>query len=166
LKERLDIKSILQSNLVDLQQWDANLAQLKVERKPYDAALLSMTQNVHARLDVKARKNEIPEGLFRQMRSCQTAANEFLRHFWTSTSPPMSDGPTLTLITPAQRATKAAKMIGYLSKTHEKVAALKQTAQQHGVDPSRVEVAMQPLLNAVDRALTFHRSKKTPGPRP
>lgn len=78
----------------------------------------------------------------------------------------MSDGPTLTLITPAQRATKAAKMIGYLSKTHEKVAALKQTAQQHGVDPSRVEVAMQPLLNAVDRALTFHRSKKTPGPRP
>lgn len=84
--------------------------------------------------------DDIPENLFRQMVSCQTAANEFLRHFWASTSPPMADGPTLTLITPAQRATKATKMIGYLSKTHEKVAALILTAQHHGVDPGRIEV--------------------------
>jgi hypothetical protein len=116
-----------------------------------------MTHNVHARLDVKARKSvssfaspkwffdlpsidDIPEVLFRQMRSCQTAANEFLRHFWTSISPPMTDGPILNSSTSAQRATKAAKMVGYLSKTHEKVAALLQTAQQQGIDPTRVQV--------------------------
>ncbi|KAJ3803283.1 hypothetical protein GGU11DRAFT_812931 [Lentinula aff. detonsa] len=165
MKEKLDMNSIIRKSTVDLQQWETNLAQLKVERKPYDAALLAMTQNVHARLDVKARKNDIPESLFKQMRSCQTAANEFLRHFWTSTCPPMTDGPTLSLSTPAQRAVKAAKMIGYLSQTHEKVAALIQSAQQQGVDASRVEVAMQPVLNAVDRALTFYQNKKTPGPR-
>ncbi|KAJ3840282.1 hypothetical protein F5878DRAFT_78291 [Lentinula raphanica] len=163
-KERLDLKTIISQAAVDLRQWETNLSQLKVERKPYDAALVSMTQNVHARMDVKVRKNDIPESFFRQMRSCQTAANEFLRHFWTSTCPPMTDGQTLNLSTPAQRATKAAKMIGYLSKTHEKVAALMQTAQQQGVDPSRVEVAMQPVLNAVDHAVTFYH-KKTPGPR-
>ncbi|KAJ4483237.1 hypothetical protein J3R30DRAFT_3285435 [Lentinula aciculospora] len=166
MKEKLDIKSIIRNSVLDLQQWDTNLAQLKVERKPYDAALLSMTQNVHARLDVKARKTDLPEGLFRQMRSCQTAANEFLRQFWTSACPPTSDGQILNLSTPAQRTTKATKMIAYLSKTHEKVAALVQTAQQQGIDPSRVEVAMQPVLNAVDRALNFHNNKKMPGPHP
>ncbi|KAJ3869775.1 hypothetical protein EV359DRAFT_29224 [Lentinula novae-zelandiae] len=165
LKEKLDVTSIIRNTVLNLQQWDTNFAQLKVERKPYDAALLSMTQNVHARLDVKVRKHDIPEGLFRQMRSCQTAANEFLRHFWTSTCPPMTDGQSPSLSTPAQRAAKAAKMIGYLSKTPEKIAALVQTAQQQGIDPSRVEVAMQPVFNAVERALTSYYNKKTPGPR-
>jgi transcription initiation factor TFIIH subunit 1 len=46
---------------------------------------------------------------------------------------------TVIIATPAQRTVKATKMIGYISKTHEKVNALVQTAQQHGVDPSRVE---------------------------
>ncbi|KAJ3910316.1 hypothetical protein F5879DRAFT_1058559 [Lentinula edodes] len=165
LKEKLDVTSIIRNTVLNLQQWDTNFAQLKVERKPYDAALLSMTQNVHARLDVKVRKHDIPEGLFRQMRSCQTAANEFLRHFWTSTCPPMTDRQSSSLSTPAQRAAKAAKMIGYLSKTPEKIAALVQTAQQQGIDPSRVEVAMQPVFNAVERALTSYYNKKTPGPR-
>ncbi|KAJ4477000.1 hypothetical protein C8J55DRAFT_476242 [Lentinula edodes] len=165
LKEKLDVTSIITNTVLNLQQWDTNFAQLKVERKPYDAALLSMTQNVHARLDVKVRKHDIPESLFRQMRSCQTAANEFLRHFWTSTCPPMTDGQSPSLSTPAQRAAKAAKMIGYLSKTPEKIAALVQTAQQQGIDPSRVEVAMQPIFNAVERALTSYYNKKTAGPR-
>jgi transcription initiation factor TFIIH subunit 1 len=72
------------------------------------------------------------------MRTCQTAANEFLRQFWTATYPPITDGPSLS--TPAQRAAKASKMVGYLSKTPEKVAAIVQTAQQQGLDAARVEV--------------------------
>ncbi|KAF5393387.1 hypothetical protein D9757_000738 [Collybiopsis confluens] len=177
-KESLDIKSIIRNTVVNLQQWDLNLSQvnslvlvlcyhsskmflkLKVERKAYDAALVSMTQNVHARLDAQSRKNDIPENLFKQMRSCQSAANEFLRHFWASISPPMSEGPTLGPSTPSQRAAKAAKMIAFLSRTHEKVTALAQIAQQQSVDPARVEVAMQPVLRAVDRALTFYHNKR------
>lgn len=80
--------------------------------------------------------DEIPDGLFRTMTTCQTAANEFLRQFWLAIYPPPGDFETAT---PAQRAVKAAKMIGYISKTEEKVNALVQTAAQHGIDPIRVE---------------------------
>jgi transcription initiation factor TFIIH subunit 1 len=72
------------------------------------------------------------------MTTCQTAANEFLRQFWSATYPPPVDS-ILSIATPTQRAAKAAKMIGYLAKTSEKVEALVRMAQQHGVDGSRVE---------------------------
>jgi transcription initiation factor TFIIH subunit 1 len=116
-----------------------------------------MTQNVANRLDVKSKKSmflgywelfskidrlfedDIPDGLFRQMTTCQTAANEFLRQFWLAIYPPLGELQTAASATPAQRATKAAKMIGYISKTHEKVYALVKTAEQHGIDAIRVE---------------------------
>ncbi|KAG6882210.1 hypothetical protein C0992_012469, partial [Termitomyces sp. T32_za158] len=84
---------------------------------------------------------DIPDGLFRQMTSCQTAANEFLRQFWSAMYPPPMDAQAqaVNAATPAQRAAKAAKMIGYVVKTREKVAALVNVARMHGVDPGRVE---------------------------
>jgi len=121
-----------------------------------------MTQNVTTRLDVRSRKNDIPDGLFGQMTTCQTAANEFLRQFWSATYPPLAELQTVPTTTPAQRASKAAKMIGYISKTHEKVQAIVQVAQQHGIDPARVETAMNPILVASNHALAFHRSKRPP----
>jgi len=103
----------------------------------------------------------IPDGLFRQMTSCQTAANEFLRQFWSATYPPPVDSQSvLSVATPAQRATKAAKMIGYLEKTPEKIASLVRMAQQHGVEGSRVETVMKPVLNAVNHALNFYRNRR------
>jgi len=115
-----------------------------------------MTQNVAARLDAKSTRNELPDGLFRQMTTCQTAANEFLRQFWTAIYPPPMELQTLAVSTAAQRAAKAAKMIGYISKTHEKVKALVLTA---GTDANRVKTAMKPTLTAVDQALSFHQSR-------
>lgn len=82
---------------------------------------------------------EFPAGLFRQLRTCQTAANEFLRQFWTSIYPPPSDLPTPGA-TAAQRSAKAAKMAGYLGKTHEKVDALVRAAVLEGVEGNRVAV--------------------------
>ena len=79
------------------------------------------------------------------MTTCQTAANEFLRQFWSATYPPPAEFQTVAATTPAQRAAKAAKMITYISKTHEKVKAIVQVAQQHGIDPSRVETVSAPL---------------------
>jgi transcription initiation factor TFIIH subunit 1 len=73
------------------------------------------------------------------MTTCQTAANEFLRQFWLSTYPPPAELQTVLPATPAQRAAKATKMIGYISKTEEKVRALVEMAQQHGIDPVRVQ---------------------------
>ncbi|KAK7053447.1 RNA polymerase II transcription factor B subunit 1 [Paramarasmius palmivorus] len=160
--EQVDIRSVLGDMSAELRHWESKLSELNIARESGDSALLSMTRNVAARLDVKSRRNDIPEGLFIQMRTCQTAANEFLRQYWSATYPPMNDAQTLSLATPAQRATKAAKMIGYLSKTREKVEAIVKAAQQQDIDPRRIQLAMEPLLNAVDRALTFHASKKTP----
>jgi transcription initiation factor TFIIH subunit 1 len=84
--------------------------------------------------------DEIPEGLYGQMTTCQMAANEFLRQFWMSICPPPPETQTLAVTSPAQRATKAAKMAGYLAKTHEKVDALIRAAQTEGVDPKKIEI--------------------------
>jgi transcription initiation factor TFIIH subunit 1 len=54
--------------------------------------------------------------------------------------PPSAELQTLSLATPVQRANKAAKMAGYLLKTHEKVDALVRAAQLEGVDPKKVEI--------------------------
>lgn len=115
------------------------------------------------------------------MTTCQTAANEFLRQFWSCMYPPAADHQVLAPATPAQKAAKAAKMIGYLGKTHEKVDALIRAAQVEAVDAAKVEIvravcfvhtiavnfnaklqAMKPILDAVDRALAFYRSRKPP----
>ncbi|KAJ3508383.1 hypothetical protein NLJ89_g5788 [Agrocybe chaxingu] len=155
---KLDPMAVLQETKANLQNWETRLTQLKIDRKSGDSALIGMTKDVANRLDGRARKNDIPDGLLRQMTSCQTAANEFLRQFWLATYPPPGEPPAVA--TPAQRAAKAAKMIGFISKTHEKVQALVQTAQQHGIDPNRVQTALKPVLQASDQALTFYRNKK------
>ncbi|KNZ72901.1 RNA polymerase II transcription factor B subunit 1 [Termitomyces sp. J132] len=159
----LDMPAVFRETRANVQGWEQNLLQLKQERKAGDAALFSMTQNVSARLAVQTRKNDIPDGLFRQMTTCQTAANEFLRQFWSAMYPPPMDVQSVNTATPAQRATKAAKMIGYVAKTREKVAALVNVARMHGVDPTRVESALKPVLTAVDQAIAFHQRKMAAG---
>jgi len=72
------------------------------------------------------------------MTTCQTATNEFLRQFWLATYPLAVETHSL-VATPAQRAAKAAKMIGYISKTAEKVQALVHVAQYSGIDPTHVK---------------------------
>jgi len=126
-----------------------------------------MTSNVKSRLEVKTKRKEIPENLMRQMSTCQTAANEFLRHYWHSIYPPPSQASLpLTEVLKNQRAAKAAKMAGYLASTHEKVEAIVRAASYDKVDPRRVELAMKPVLDAVDKALTFQRSRLARGGTP
>ncbi|KAH9949597.1 hypothetical protein B0H21DRAFT_727583 [Amylocystis lapponica] len=144
-----------------LQGWTSNLSQLKLDKKAAEAALLAMTQNVTARLDVKTKKYDIPEGLFRQMMTCQTAANEFLRQFWLSIYPPPTDTQVLSNTSASQKTAKAAKMVGYLEKTGEKVDALVRMAQAEGLDAARVQVAMKPILDAVEKALVFWRARNS-----
>ncbi|KAJ7187986.1 hypothetical protein C8R46DRAFT_933665 [Mycena filopes] len=164
LHKPVDIKTLIMHAKVNMEGWQTKLTQLKVERQAGDEALISMTKNVAARLDVKSRKNDIPDVLFRQMTICQTATNEFLRQFWASMYPPAAEVQVVAVATPAQRAAKTAKMIGYLAKTQEKVDALVYAGPQHGVDPARIEIAMKPVLNAANRAITFHRTKTAAKP--
>ena len=130
----------------DLQGWEAHLSQSKIERSAAEAALTSMTQNVATRLDAYKRKADIPEEIFGQMRTCQTAANEFLRQFWSAIYPPVGEtlgGPT----TLAQKTAKATRMAGYLTKTPEKVAAIIKAAEMAGVDRARVQIVCLSVLS-------------------
>ncbi|KAJ7045772.1 hypothetical protein C8F04DRAFT_1025768 [Mycena alexandri] len=164
LHKPVDIKTLIMHAKVNMEGWQTKFTQLKVERPAGDEALISMTKNVAARLDVKSRKNDIPDALFRQMTICQTATNEFLRQFWASMYPPAAEVQVVAVATPAQRAAKAAKMLGYLTKTQEKVDALVYAGPQHGVEPTRIEIAMKPVLDAANRAIAFHRTKTAPKP--
>lgn len=74
------------------------------------------------------------------MTTCQTAANEFLRQFWSAVYPPAHDQQFVSIATPAQRAAKAAKMISYLGKTADKVAAIVHAARTAGLDEARVRM--------------------------
>lgn len=134
----------------DLEGWQAHLSQSKIERKAAEAALELMTKNVAMRLEAHKRKADIPEEIFRQMRTCQTAANEFLRQFWSAIYPPAGEtlgGPT----TLAQKMAKAARMAGYLTKTPEKVAAIIRAAEVAGADRGRVQIVGAPLFGSVSR---------------
>jgi transcription initiation factor TFIIH subunit 1 len=78
------------------------------------------------------------------MTTCHTAANEFLRQFWLSIYPPPNALST-SMTTPAQKAAKAAKMIGYLEKTGEKVDSIVQSAVEEGVDANAVQTVRRLL---------------------
>ena len=78
------------------------------------------------------------------MRSVQTAANEFLRQFWSAIYPSSRE---LAPQTPAQKAQKAARMAGFLHKTPDKVAALVREAAATNVDRRKVEVVRPPYIS-------------------
>ena len=80
------------------------------------------------------------------MTTCQTAANEFLRQFWSSIYTPTSEGRSLAQSTPAQRQAKAKKMAGYLAKTPEKIDAIVRTARNRNVDVQKVEVVRNKIF--------------------
>jgi hypothetical protein len=60
--------------------------------------------------------------------------------------PPAAEVQVVAVATPAQRTAKAAKMVGYLSKTQEKIDALVYMGPQHKVDPARIEIVSSASL--------------------
>lgn len=72
------------------------------------------------------------------MATCHTATNEFLRQFYSAIYPPSQDHP-MSSATPAQKAAKATKMAGYISRTPDKIASIVQTAQDHGINVAQIE---------------------------
>lgn len=95
------------------------------------------------------------------MTVCQTATNEFLRQFWLAIYPPPSDLQTASAATPAQKAAKAAKMIGYLERTQEKVGAIMHGAQKAGVDPGKIHTVSCMVLSPSGPRLDFWLGHET-----
>lgn len=133
--------------------------QMKLERKAAEEALTKMTTNVKSRLDVRSRRStfacpslslskadlmdaspdDFPEDMLQEMTSLQTATSEFLRQFWSAVHPPPPEQGVLSVASPAQLASRAQKMAGYLAKTREKVASLVQKGRTVGMDLSKID---------------------------
>ena len=96
------------------------------------------------------------------MISCQAAANEFLRHYWSAVLPPRADDiSAAAMATPQQKAAKAQRMVEYLEKTQLRVDTVVADAQQpqNSADHVAVREALQPCLLAVNRAIDHYRSR-------
>ncbi|KAI0031749.1 hypothetical protein K488DRAFT_51454 [Vararia minispora EC-137] len=157
----LDLRLALQAAKEDLRGWDFELPRVKIEKRSGEAALQAMTQSVIAQNGTD-RDDGIPETVLRSMRSCHAAANEFLRQFWTAIYPPPVEAQTLgPPPTPAQKQAKAARMISLLARTSEKVAIVVREAGAAGADRRRVELAMQPVLDAAEHALAFWKVRSS-----
>jgi transcription initiation factor TFIIH subunit 1 len=138
---------------------------MRLDKKAGESALMAMTQNVSNRLNMRSRKStvffqssirnnahpcicidDIPGEVFKQVIALQTAANEFLRQFWTAIYPPAVELKTVGASTPVIRQAKAAKMASYLSKFEEKVDGLAISASKQNIDGERVRVVNQLLF--------------------
>lgn len=75
------------------------------------------------------------------MLTVQSSSNEFLRQFWFAVLParPVEPGSTTVVLTVQQKAAKAERMKGYLTKMEDKVSILFQQAEEKGIDLVRVE---------------------------
>lgn len=122
--------------------------QFAPDTQAIEDATQSIIQKINARHLSKSEKaHAIPEGLLRQMTSCQTSANEFLRHFWGAVLPPrQNDYSASAKATPSQKAAKAQKMITYLQKTQARVDLILKEARDGKQDVERIRYVSLALL--------------------
>jgi len=159
----MEFNELVNSVSNSLNNWSTNLEQFVVKPDAANAAVQDLMRNVMARAE-QTHISTIPPFLLQQMKSCATAANEFLRQFWSTIYPSSSDpGSTLAALasaTPAQRVARRNKMATYLAKTHEKARAIIESGRHQGVSIATMEAAFAPLLGAVDKALATYEAEK------
>lgn len=96
----------------------------------------------------------LPQSTLNAMTACQSATMEYLRHYWAALSP---DAAANARLTPAQRAAKAQRMIGYLARTQQRVDAI--IAEAKGVESSRIEAALGPVLESARAARDLYHAR-------
>ncbi|KAG8711959.1 RNA polymerase II transcription factor B subunit 1 [Ceratobasidium sp. 395] len=142
--EPVDVRTLANS----LRPWQSQLSKLTTGKKQVEDAFTSLSQNVAERVNVKSRKNNIPEDLTQAMANLQAATSEFLRQFWAAACDNKDTNQE-----------RAAKMISYLSNTHSKIAPMMTSARNQGCDPQLVRDAFMPTLDAVNKALAIYKSR-------
>ncbi|CAE7146032.1 unnamed protein product [Rhizoctonia solani] len=131
-----------------LRTWHNQLSKFAPGKKPVEDAFTSLSQNVTDRVNVKSRKNNLPEDLVQAMANLQTATSEFLRQFWSALYEEKESG-----------GDRLDKMASYLSSTHSKIAPMMTAARNQGHDPQVVRDAFMPTLEAVNKALAIYRAR-------
>ncbi|CAE6431010.1 unnamed protein product [Rhizoctonia solani] len=131
-----------------LRSWHNNLSKFAPGKKLVEDAFTSLSQNVAERVNVKSRKNNLPEDLLQAMSNLQTATAEFLRQFWSA----LYDDKDPT-------KERVEKMASYLTSTHGKIAPMMTAARNQGHDPQVVRDAFTPTLDAVNKALAIYKAR-------
>ncbi|KAJ1304522.1 hypothetical protein OPQ81_005665 [Rhizoctonia solani] len=131
-----------------LRSWHNQLSKFAPGKKPVEDAFTSLSQNVAERVNVKSRKNNLPEDLLQAMANLQTATSEFLRQFWSALYDEKESGKD-----------RVDKMASYLLGTHNKIAPMMTAARNQGHDHQVVRDAFMPTLDAVNKALTIYKAR-------
>ncbi|KAA1128781.1 RNA polymerase II transcription factor B subunit 1 [Puccinia graminis f. sp. tritici] len=169
--------------------WRFELGKFKIPKDQVNQSTRLMLDNISIRSEQERGFNEdsMPKDFLTQMVSTYTTTNEFLRQFWTAILPnPMPVSPAISLststaqgtmtkeeeeqkrllmmpkppLTAEQKALKAQRMVGFLSKTNERIQGLIQTAHQiDGFNKSNVILAFQGLLKSVDVAQKYYKDR-------
>ncbi|KAL7415329.1 hypothetical protein BDY24DRAFT_382565 [Mrakia frigida] len=158
-RDEEETNAILEESRESFRGWKPQLEELRLDKRTAEDAMLGLTSSVKARVDAKTTRDDIPPDILKQMISCHTATCEFLRQFWSAILP-TPPGNVLNVSSPAEKSAKAAKMVGYLAGTGEKVEAVVGAARGRGADGEKVRIALKPTLESVDKALFFYRSRK------
>ncbi|KAB5596026.1 RNA polymerase II transcription factor B subunit 1 [Ceratobasidium theobromae] len=150
-----DITNGQQSQSVDpraladsLQSWRNQLYKFVPGKKQVEDTFTSLSQNVTDRVNVKSRKNQLPDDLVQAMANLQTATSEFLRQFWAAIYDDSESGKE-----------RSDKMASYLMNTHTKIAPMMTAARNEGHDPQIVRDAFMPTLDAVNKALAIYKAR-------
>ncbi|GAA96985.1 uncharacterized protein L969DRAFT_90393 [Mixia osmundae IAM 14324] len=153
------VEDVFEETRQHYRNWDPDLSQFKPDKSVINETAESLMRNIRTRFQAKETKHSsaFPEGLLREMVSCQAAANEFLRLYWSACLPARPDdiSPAASA-TPAQKAQKAQRMITYLGKTSDRIQVVLQSARDQRVDVELVKLALQPLEGATSRAMLHH----------
>ncbi|WAR61746.1 hypothetical protein PtB15_12B436 [Puccinia triticina] len=168
--------------------WRLELGKFKIPKEQVNQSTRLMLDNISIRCEQQRgfNENSMPKDFLDQMVSAYTTTNEFLRQFWTAilpnpiaVSPPMAmstsaGGSTMSkedeqkalmmmtkpALTAEQKALKAQRMIGFLSKTNDRIQGLIQTAHRiDGFNKSNVLIAFQGLLRSVDVARKYYQDR-------
>ncbi|CAE6518016.1 unnamed protein product [Rhizoctonia solani] len=131
-----------------LRAWHNQLSKFTPGKKTVEDAFASLSQNVTERVNVKSRKNNLPEDLLQAMANLQTATSEFLRQFWSALYDDKDSGKD-----------HVDKMASYLKGTHSKIAPMMTAARNQGHDPQIVRDAFMPTLEAVNKALAIYKAR-------
>ncbi|ELU42506.1 hypothetical protein AG1IA_03455 [Rhizoctonia solani AG-1 IA] len=110
-----------------LRSWHNNLSKFAPGKKQVEDAFTSLSQNVTERVNVKSRKNNLPDDLLQAMGNLQAATAEFLRQFWSA----LYDDKDFA-------KDHVEKMASYLGSTYGKIAPMMTAARNQGHDPQVV----------------------------
>ena len=172
------IESMVRSVHGELLDWSDSINQVMVGYTPChkdNARVMKMIlDKVRQQEEVRnddASRIDLSENVQRQLVSCQAATTEFLRQFWAAVAPlpPAPAPPPGTIkgeaeegmldrskpLRPAQRKTRAIKMLNLLKNAGERGESVAKLAEQEapGRGAKRIKLALEPTERAVERAL-------------